>query len=158
MGIREEYELPGEGWPPPSHGGWQHIWSLSTKLVLEWGEIVTDKAKIQRNWCILSRTSACIYSYMVFLRNQLFSAHRASVAEHRVQALGKLMKQPYRLALSHNPLRPTWNPVFPQESFVALLEIPLFTSSPSVGQVGFSSQGYSVLASAIDFSPPKTSA
>lgn len=138
MGIREEYELPGEGWPPPSHGGWQHIWSLRTKLALEWGEIVTDKAKIQRNWCSLLHTSACIYSYMVFLRNQLFSAHRASVAEHRVQALGKLMKQPYRLALSHNPLSPTWrNPVFPQEGSVALLEIPLFTSSPLSRAGGF---------------------
>lgn len=51
---------------------------------------------------------------MVFLGNQLFSAHRVSVAEHRVQALGKLMKQPYRLALCHNLLSPTGgNPVFP---------------------------------------------
>lgn len=91
----------------------------------------------------------------MFLRNQLFSAHTMSVPEHRVQALGKLMKQPHRIALSHNPLSPTWrNSVFPQEGFVALLEIPLFTSSPLAGQVKFVYQGYSVLASATEFSSP----
>jgi len=91
----------------------------------------------------------------VLLRNQLFLAHTASVAERRVQALEKFMKQPYRLALGRNPLSPTLrNSVFPQEGFVALLDILLFTGSPLAGQVGSVSQGYSVLASAINLSSP----
>lgn len=40
-------------------------------------------------------------------RNQLFSAHIVSVSGCRVQALGKLVEQPDRSALGHNPLSPT---------------------------------------------------